>query len=51
MKKIPYMLIVGEMEMQEKQVSVRRHGGQDEGKKSVEDFCRQIQSEIKMQLS
>ena len=51
MKKIPYMLIVGEKEMEEKQVSVRRHGGQDEGKKSAEDFCRQIQSEIKMQLS
>ncbi len=51
MKKIPFMLIVGEKEMEEKQVSVRKHGGQDEGIKSIEDFCRQIQNEIKMQLS
>ena len=51
MKKIPFMLIVGEKEMEEKHVSVRKHGGQDEGKKSAEDFCRQIQNEIKMQLS
>ena len=51
MKKIPFMLIVGEKEMEEKQVSVRKHGGQDEGKMSVEDFCRRIQNEIKMQLS
>ena len=51
MKKIPFMLIVGEKEMEEKQVSVRKHGGQDEGIKSIEDFCRRIQNEIKMQLS
>ena len=51
MKKIPFMLIVGEKEMEEKQVSVRKHGGQDEGKMSIEDFCRRIQNEIKMQLS
>jgi threonyl-tRNA synthetase len=51
MKKIPFMLIVGEKEMEEKMVSVRRHGGQDDGKKSIEDFCRQIQEEIKLQLS
>lgn len=51
MKKIPFMLIVGEKEMEEKMVSVRRHGGQDDGKKSIEDFCRQIQDEIKLQLS
>ena len=51
MKKIPYMLIIGEQEMQEKQVSVRKHGGQDAGKMNVEEFCHHIQSEIKMQLS
>jgi len=51
MKKIPFMLIVGEKEMEEKMVSVRRHGGHDDGKKSIEDFCRQIQDEIKLQLS
>jgi threonyl-tRNA synthetase len=45
------MLIVGEKEMEEKMVSVRKHGGQDDGKKSIEDFCRQIQDEIKLQLS
>jgi threonyl-tRNA synthetase len=51
MKKIPYMLIVGEKEMEERMVSVRKHGGQDEGKKSPEDFCRHIKEEIDKQLN
>ncbi len=51
MKKIPFMLIVGEKEMEDKQVSVRKHGGLDEGKKSIEEFTGLIQNEIKMQLS
>ncbi|MEL7002020.1 MAG: threonine--tRNA ligase [Bacteroidota bacterium] len=36
--KIPFMLIVGESEQQERQVSVRRHGQGDLGKMSIDSF-------------
>jgi threonyl-tRNA synthetase len=45
-KKIPYMLIVGEKEASEGMVSVRRHGQGDLGSMSVEDFKQQIIKEI-----
>jgi len=37
-KKIPIMLIVGEKEAAEGQVSVRKHGQGDQGSMSVDDF-------------
>jgi len=37
-KKIPYMLIVGEQEEAEGKVSIRRHGEGDVGSMSLEDF-------------
>ncbi|QHS57083.1 threonine--tRNA ligase [Mucilaginibacter sp. 14171R-50] len=45
-KKIPYMLIVGEKEASEGLVSVRRHGTGDLGSMSIEDFKKQIITEI-----
>ncbi|TWR26118.1 threonine--tRNA ligase [Mucilaginibacter achroorhodeus] len=45
-KKIPYMLIVGEKEAAEGLVSVRRHGVGDLGSMSIEDFKQQIIKEI-----
>ncbi|RYU92199.1 threonine--tRNA ligase [Mucilaginibacter terrigena] len=45
-KKIPYMLIVGEKEATEGLVSVRRHGTGDLGSMSIEDFKKQIIKEI-----
>lgn len=45
-KKIPYMLIVGEKEEAEGAVSVRRHGQGDLGSMSIEDFKKQIIKEI-----
>src|ERR1700743_9682 len=45
-KKIPYMLIVGEKEKAEGLVSVRRHGVGDLGSMSIEDFKKQIIKEI-----
>jgi threonyl-tRNA synthetase len=45
-KKIPYMLIVGEKEAAEGMVSVRKHGTGDLGSMSIEDFKKQIIKEI-----
>jgi threonyl-tRNA synthetase len=40
MKKIPFMLVVGENEMQEESVSVRKHGEGDTGKMLATDFVQ-----------
>ncbi|HEY0244090.1 MAG TPA: threonine--tRNA ligase [Mucilaginibacter sp.] len=45
-KKIPYMLIVGEKEAAENVVSVRKHGQGDLGSMSIEEFKQQIIKEI-----
>jgi len=45
-KKIPYMLIVGEKEAEENKVSVRKHGQGDLGSMSIEEFKKQIITEI-----
>ncbi len=45
--RVPYMLIIGEKEMNDHQVSVRRQGKGDSGAQDVETFIRDIQSEIK----
>lgn len=47
LQKIPYMLVVGEKEMTEGVVSVRRHGTGDEGAKTVEAFKEIILQEVK----
>ena len=47
-KKIPYMLIVGEKEQEEGKVSVRKHGEGDEGAKTIEEFALSFQEEIKI---
>ena len=45
--KVPYMLVVGEKEMNENQVAVRRQGKGDMGVKSVDDFLKEAVQEIK----
>src|SRR5690606_17995824 len=44
--KVPYMLVVGEKEMNENQVAVRRQGKGDAGVKGVDDFVDSIMKEI-----
>jgi threonyl-tRNA synthetase len=44
-RKIPYMLIVGERESVENSVSVRRHGQGDKGSLSLTDFVNQFRLE------
>jgi len=46
LKKIPFMLIVGEQEVENQKLSVRRHGGEDLGTLSVEEFEDRVNKEI-----
>jgi threonyl-tRNA synthetase len=50
MKKIPYMIIVGENEESENKISVRQHGGEDIGTISVEQFSNLVKTEINKTL-
>ena len=45
-KKIPFMLIIGEKEMNDGMVSVRRHGEGDVGSMTIEQFSNQLVKEI-----
>jgi threonyl-tRNA synthetase len=45
--KVPYMLVVGEKEMNEQKVAVRRQGKGDLGAKSIEEFTNEAVNEIK----
>ena len=49
-KKIPYMIIVGEQEQEQEQVSVRKHGMGDVGVMPLEDFVEILQNEVKSAL-
>ena len=51
LKRIPFLVIVGEKEAAEGLVSVRRQGGKDEGSMLVEDFISLVQNEVKAQLA
>ena len=46
MKKIPYMLVVGEKEVAERKVAVRKHGKGDVGIFSIDAFAQLIKEEI-----
>ncbi len=45
MKKIPFMLIVGENEAKEQTISVRRHGSEDLGAITIEKFVQIVKEE------
>jgi threonyl-tRNA synthetase len=45
-KKVPYMLVIGEKEAAEGTVSVRKHGEGDKGSMSVDAFGKMIKEEI-----
>ena len=49
-KKIPYMIIVGEKEQEQNQVSVRRHGEGDVGTMSLADFVEMFKKDIDSSL-
>ena len=50
MNKIPFMLIVGENEEEAQTISVRRHGGEDLGSISIDQFNDLVVSEINSTL-
>ncbi|WP_353092527.1 threonine--tRNA ligase [Tissierella praeacuta] len=47
LQQIPYMLVVGEKEVEEKLVSVRKRDEGDKGQIKVEDFIAQVNEEVK----
>ena len=47
MAKVPYMLVVGDKEVEESTVNVRKHGGDELGSVPFEEFFNSIKIEIK----
>ena len=50
LKKVPYMLIVGEKEQAERKVSVRKQGAGDGGQVTIEEFASAIVEEVNSQI-
>ena len=50
LKRIPYMVIVGEKEMADGLVSMRQQGGGEQATMSKEDFLQRIQNEVAEQM-
>lgn len=48
MKKIPFMLVVGEQEESSSTVSVRKHGGEEVGKLTVDEFVNFFKEQTKI---
>lgn len=48
MKKIPYMLVVGEQEMIDETVAVRKHGGEEVGKFKLDEFVNYFNEQVKI---
>ena len=51
LKKIPFLVVVGEKEFENSTLSVRRQGGKDEGTMTVDEFIRLVSDEVRSQLS
>ncbi|MBR3565652.1 MAG: threonine--tRNA ligase [Paludibacteraceae bacterium] len=46
LKRIPYLLVVGEQEAQDRMVAVRKQGEGDQGKMTIDDFAKKINDEV-----
>jgi threonyl-tRNA synthetase len=51
LEKVPYMLIIGEKEMNDRTVAVRRHGMGDQGVVSIDAFAEQVKEEVDNRIS
>ena len=51
LKRIPYLLIIGEKEVENETISVRKQGEGDKGSMKVEEFVSFINSEIKKEIA
>ncbi|QUI71035.1 threonine--tRNA ligase [Pseudoalteromonas sp. M8] len=50
LKRIPYLLVVGDKEVEQQEVAVRTRTGEDLGRFSVDDFIAKVSEEIKNRL-
>ena len=50
LKRVPYMLVVGEKEAADGLVSMRKQGGGEQASMKMEDFAQRINDEVKEQL-
>jgi threonyl-tRNA synthetase len=50
LKRIPYLLIIGEKEAESGTVAVRKQGEGDKGSMKIEEFADFIRSEIKKEI-
>jgi threonyl-tRNA synthetase len=46
-QKLPYVIIIGDNEEQNKTISVRKRGGKDLGQMTIEDFVSIVSTEIR----
>lgn len=46
MTRVPYMLIIGDKELEDKKVTVRDRAGNDLGSMSIDQFCEMLKNEI-----
>jgi threonyl-tRNA synthetase len=46
MNKVPYMIIIGDKEASEETLSVRKHGGEDLGMFTENEFVQCIEKEV-----
>ena len=44
---MPYLLVIGDREVEEKHVTVRTQKGEDLGSMSVDDFIKHLEKDIK----
>ena len=51
MKHIPYMLVVGEKEAENKEVSVRKQGDGDQGSVKYEEFAKKMSEEVQNMIN
>ncbi len=51
LKRIPYMLVVGEKEAENGEVSVRKQGAGDQGTVKFEDFAKKISEEVQNMIN
>lgn len=51
LKRIPYLLVVGEKEAENREVSVRKQGSGDQGSMNYEDFAKKLTEEINSMIN
>ncbi len=47
LKRVPYLLVVGDKEMESGEIAIRTRSGEDLGKMSVDDFIAKLSEEVK----